>query len=51
MNHLTAIALAAALPAQAAETVRKSYDIAGGDAVNTLKRFADESGRLRPSGD
>ena len=32
-------------PAQAAETVRKSYDIAGGDAVNTLKRFADESGR------
>ena len=32
-------------PAQAAETVRKSYDIAGGDAVTTLKRFADESGR------
>ena len=32
-------------PAQAAEAARKSYDIAGGDAVNTLKRFADESGR------
>jgi iron complex outermembrane receptor protein len=32
-------------PAQAAETPRKSYDIARGDAVGTLKRFADESGR------
>lgn len=32
-------------PAQAAEAASKSYDIAGGDAVNTLKRFADESGR------
>jgi iron complex outermembrane recepter protein len=43
---LAVCSLACAIaPAQAAETVRKSYDIAGGDAVNTLKRFADESGR------
>lgn len=32
-------------PAQAGESARKSYDIAAGDAVSTLKSFADESGR------
>ena len=32
-------------PVQAGEAARTSYDIAPGDAVNTLKRFADESGR------
>ena len=32
-------------PVQAGEAARKSYDIASGDAVSTLKRFADESGR------
>jgi len=32
-------------PVQAGEAARKSYDIARGDAVSTLKRFADESGR------
>ncbi|MCX6942207.1 MAG: hypothetical protein NTX09_16015 [Verrucomicrobia bacterium] len=38
--------LACALaPVQAGEAARKSYDIAAGDAVSTLKRFADESGR------
>ncbi len=41
-----ACSLACALaPLQAGEAVRKSYDIARGDAVGTLKRFADESGR------
>jgi iron complex outermembrane receptor protein len=38
--------LACALaPVQAGEAAPKSYDIAPGDAVSTLKRFADESGR------
>ncbi|MSU49875.1 MAG: TonB-dependent receptor [Opitutus sp.] len=41
-----ACSLACAIaPAQAGEAARKSYDIAAGDAVSTLKRFADESGR------
>ena len=35
----------ASAPAQAAESSRKSYDIAPGDAAGTLKRFADDSGR------
>jgi outer membrane receptor protein involved in Fe transport len=41
-----ACSLACAIaPVQAGEAARKSYDIAPGDAVSTLKRFADESGR------
>lgn len=32
-------------PVQAGEAARQSYDIARGDAVSTLKRFADKSGR------
>lgn len=32
-------------PVQAGEAARKSYDIAAGDAVSTLKRFANDSGR------
>ena len=41
-----ACSLACAIaPVQAGEPTRKSYDIARGDAVSTLKRFADESGR------
>jgi TonB-dependent receptor len=40
-----ACSLACAIsPIQAGEAVRKSFEIAGGDAVGTLKRFADESG-------
>ncbi|MEY3608418.1 MAG: hypothetical protein RLZZ447_1206, partial [Verrucomicrobiota bacterium] len=32
-------------PVQAGEAARKSYDIEAGDAVSTLKRFANDSGR------
>jgi len=35
----------ASTPVQAGEAARKGYDIARGDAVSTLKRFADESDR------
>ncbi|MBC7367019.1 MAG: TonB-dependent receptor [Undibacterium sp.] len=35
----------ASASAQAGESARKHYDIPRGDAVGTLKRFADESGR------
>jgi outer membrane receptor for ferric coprogen and ferric-rhodotorulic acid len=41
-----ACSLACALaPVQAGEAARKSYDLAPGDAVSTLKRLADESDR------
>ncbi|MSU53409.1 MAG: TonB-dependent receptor [Opitutaceae bacterium] len=43
---IAACSLACAMaPVQAGEAARKSYDIAAGDAVSTLKRFADESAR------